>query len=206
MRTAAVALTALLVAAPAIARADEPEPPPPPDPAPAAPAPTFDPVVSVDPPPTPAPAPPPPEPSGRDHVAAYYTGFRFSIAPGFLFPVSGGKGGFVLSGGVHYGIDTGSILLVPELVTSFVFASDFVWTLTPGARFVFPISIFAPYLGGGAGPGYFGPESKWGAALRASAGFTIHPTPRLAFGLGAQYEMITGTDWKTLGPIITLAF
>ncbi len=183
----------------------EPPPSAPADP-PAAAPPTFDPVASAEPPPRVPPPEPPREPSGRDNVAAYYTGLHIGVAPGFLFPVGGGKGGFVLSGGVGWGFDTGSIMLVPELATSFIFASDFLWTLTPGAKVVLPVSIVAPYVGGGAGPGWNGAEKKWGAALRAVAGFTVHPTPRLALGLGAQFETITGTDFRTLGPILTLSF
>lgn len=183
----------------------DPAPPGPTEPPPASP-PVFDPVATSEPPPRIPPPEPPREPSGRDNVAAYYTGLHIGVSPGFLFPVGGGKGGFVLSGGVGWGFDTGSVMLVPELETSFIFASDFLWTLTPGAKIAFPISIVAPYVAGGAGPGWDGAEQKWGAALRAAVGFTVHPTPRLALGLGAQFETITGTDFRTLGPILTLSF
>jgi hypothetical protein len=201
-----------LVSGDALAQEPAPDPLPPPEVTPPPPViprdPEPAPEVTVSPNPLPRPPPEPPkEPSGRDNVAAYYTGFHIGIAPGFLFPVNGGSAGFVLSGVLGYGVDTDSVIVVPEVPTSFIFSDAFVWTLTPGAKLVVPIGWFAPYLGAGAGPGYVGGDvKKWGAALRGTVGFTLHPTRRFAIGLGGQYERITGTEFQSLGPIITLSF
>jgi len=157
----------------------------------------------------PQPAPPEPEgPSGRDRVSAYNSGFRWGLAPGIFIPAGGGSVGFSLAAHAGYGIDTGSVIVIPGATALGLFPKGTtVLAFVPGARLVFPIGIFAPFVEAGVGPGHVTEPSGTGAALSAGAGFMVHPTDSFAIGAAGSYMKITGTDISVLsvGPILSLS-
>ncbi len=159
----------------------------------------------------PAPPPPPPEryqgPTGRDRVVAYYTGIQIGISPGIIFPTNGGDVGFLLSLYGGYGIEAGSVIVIPGAHATGAWPSgEFIGTFTPSAKLVFPIGAFAPYIEGGAGPGYVSVGEKVGLAIRAGGGFSVHPSSRFAIGAGVAYQTITGTGVSFLGPVLIISF
>ena len=144
---------------------------------------------------------------GRDRVVAYYTGLQIGIAPGFILPTKGGDIGFLLSLYGGYGVQAGSVVVIPGAHATGAWPPGvFIGTFTPSVKVVFPIGAFAPYIEGGAGPGYVSLDKQVGVALRVGAGFSVHPTSRFAIGAGAYYETIAGTDVSFLGPVLILSF
>ncbi|MBK6695506.1 MAG: hypothetical protein IPG50_25325 [Myxococcales bacterium] len=156
----------------------------------------------------PAEAEPAPQgPTARDRVVAYYTGLQLGISPGIIIPTNGGDPGFLLSLYGGYGIEAGSTVIIPGIRATGAWPSgEFIGTVLPGAKVVFPVGAFAPYVEGGVGPGYVSVGQKTGLALRAGLGFSVHPSSRFAIGLGAAYETITGTGVSWLGPVLILSF
>jgi hypothetical protein len=146
-------------------------------------------------------------PTARERVVAYYTGVQIGIAPGIIFPTNGGDPGFLLSLYGGYGVETEPVILIPGLHLTGAWPSgEFIGTATPALKVVLPVGAFAPYVEGGAGPGYVSVLKKTGIALRAGAGFSVHPSSRFAIGAGISYETITGTDVSFLGPVLILSF
>jgi hypothetical protein len=174
-------------------------------------------VPVVEPAPEPPPPPPPPEPprmsEGRRIVVAYNTGFHWSIAPGVVFA---DKAAFYLGLRFGYGIDTGSVIIVPGLLGAGYFTDPSVFTGVPLLRLVYPIDRFAPFIEGGAGIGHIAADtsgdnqksSQDGLAVLAGAGFMVHFS--LAFGVGIEgsWQMITGTDFHAfgVGPVLAIGF
>jgi hypothetical protein len=62
------------------------------------------------------------EGEGRARAAAFYTGPRFGVAPGIF--VSGSRVGFSLGATFGYGVDTGSVIVVPGASAVGIFAGD----------------------------------------------------------------------------------
>jgi hypothetical protein len=169
------------------------------------------PTVTVQPSPTtPAATPPAAEvPSpGRDRAAAFHAGFRWGLSPG-AYVASNGPVGFYMGARIGYGIDTGRLIVVPQVSLAAVFAKEAAASAIVGPRLVYPISFFAPFVEVGAGPGVvFGePSSTTGAALGGGGGFTLHPTDTFAIGVQTAYMRITKTDVSVLsvGPILWVA-
>lgn len=170
-------------------------------PAPPAPEPA---VATAPPEPTPEPYQ---GPSGRDRVVAYYTGLQLGIAPGIILPTNGGDPGFLLSLYGGYGIEAGSVIVIPGARATGAWPPDaFIGTFTPTMKLVFPLGAFAPYVEGGAGPGYVSAGEKVGLAVHAGGGFSVHPSSRFAIGAGVAYQTITGTNVSFLGPVLILSF
>lgn len=192
------------------------EPAPPATPAP----PSSPPPIAPPDEPTPAPivAPPPPaeeeEPEprmseGRAIVVAWNTGFQWGLAPGVVF--ASGRAGFSLGVRLGYGIDTGTVIVVPGVRLSATFLDPNIYQGMPVGKLVLPIDRFAPFVEGGAGLGHIagsGSPSATGAALYVGGGFMIHFTRSFALGAEASYQTITGTGFKGfgVGPIIAFAF
>ncbi len=154
-----------------------------------------------------APAPMYGAPTARDRVVAYYTGLQLGISPGIILPTRGGAIGFLLSLYGGYGIEAGSIVVIPGAHATGAWPPDvFIGTFTPTVKLVFPLGAFAPYIEGGAGPGYVSVGKQVGAALRVGGGFSVHPSARFAIGAGAYYETITGTGVSFIGPVLILSF
>lgn len=146
-------------------------------------------------------------PSARDRVVAYYTGLQLGISPGVIFPTKGGDPGFLLSVYGGYGFETGPVIIIPGIHVTGAWPENlFIGTVTPAVKLVYPLGAFAPYVEGGAGPGYVSDGKQWGAALRVEAGFSVHPSSRFAIGAGAAYETVTGTGISYLGPVLILSF
>lgn len=192
------------------------EPLPPPEPAPtSSPAPIAPPD---EPAPAPIVAPPPPAEAedevprmseGRAIVVAWNTGFQWGIAPGVVF--ASGRAGFSLGVRLGYGIDTGTVIVVPGVRLSATFLDPNIYQGMPVGKLVLPIDRFAPFVEGGAGLGHIagsGSPSATGAALYVGGGFMIHFTRSFALGAEASYQTITGTGFKGfgVGPIIAFAF
>src|SRR5262249_40901676 len=81
----------------------------------------------------------------------YNEGFQWGISPGFIIP-SSGSAAFVLSGTIGYGVSIGWPVLVPNLHAAAYFTDPSIWAFVPGAKMVFPIGDFGPFLGAGFGP------------------------------------------------------
>jgi hypothetical protein len=224
----AVALTLLLVAARSGVAAAQPADPsaePPPLP------PSTDPLA--EPPSSAPPNEPPPEVApevapavalaaepermseGRRIVVAYNTGFQWGIAPGIVF--AGGKTSFFLGVRFGYGVDTGSVIVVPGIRVSAYFSDPNVYLGMPVMKLVYPIDRFAPFIEAGAGVGYvagFDIDSRTsiaaqtGVALLAGGGFMLHFSWKFGLGVEANYQTVTGTDFHGfgIGPILAIAF
>jgi hypothetical protein len=143
---------------------------------------------------------------GRMLVSLYNSGFQWGIAPGVVF-VSG-KAGFFLGLRFGYGIDTGSVILVPGVRLAGFFIDPNVYTGVPVMKLVLPIDRFAPFVEAGAGVGHVSDPSHTGAALHLGGGFMVHPTRSFAIGAEANYQAITGTGFRGfgVGPILALGF
>jgi hypothetical protein len=235
MKLLAPTLVFLLgTALPAAAFAQPTDPEPPGEPVPAAPlAPSADPLAQ--PPSTPPPSEPPPtldpvapspraeaapavsereeEPAmseGRRIVVAWNTGFQWGLAPGVFF--SRGEASFALGLRFGYGFDTGTFIVVPGVRLAGYFSTPGVYLGMPVMKLVLPIDRFAPFLEAGAGIGYVGAgdttASQTGLAVRGGGGFMVHFTMKFGLGVEANYQVVTGTDFKGfgIGPIIALAF
>lgn len=149
------------------------------------------------------------EPSARDVVVAYNTGLHFSIAPGIFIPVDGGRVGFSIAGDVRYGFEIGPLIMAPGVRLAAYFPEDVNVVAGLGTlRLTFPLGAFAPFVVGGAGPGYVSSPSHTGAAYLAGGGFMVHIGTRFGIGAEATYQAITGTAFSALfvGPLILLAF
>jgi hypothetical protein len=147
---------------------------------------------------------------GRQLVVAYNEGFHWGLSPGVV--VVHGDVGFALGVTFGYGIDTGTVIIVPGVQLSAYFTDPTVLVGLPNLRFVLPIDRFAPFVEGGAGVGNVGAhddvKSTTGAALLVGGGFMVHISPRFALGAEVNYQTITGTDFSAIGvgPIIAIGF
>jgi hypothetical protein len=146
---------------------------------------------------------------GRAIVVAWNTGFQWGLAPGVVF--ASGRAGFSLGVRLGYGIDTGTVIVVPGVRLSATFLDPNIYQGMPVGKLVLPIDRFAPFVEGGAGLGHIagsGSPSATGAALYVGGGFMIHFTRSFALGAEASYQTITGTGFKGfgVGPIIAFAF
>lgn len=147
-----------------------------------------------------------PAPTGRELVAPYYTGVRWSIAPGAVF--GNGKAGFSLAGRIGYGVDTGSVIVMPGVSLAGYFLNPNVYVGMPTVELVLPIGPFAPFVEGGAGIGVVTQPSQTSLAVLGGGGFVLHPTREFLLGLELGYETIVGTDFREiiLGPIFAFTF
>jgi hypothetical protein len=175
--------------------------------------PVADPVAPTRSEPEPAPRPRDEEPEmseGRRIVTIWNTGFQWGIAPGVI--ISGGEASFALGLRFGWGFDTGTFILVPGLRLVGYFSTPGVYMGMPIMKVVLPIDRFAPFLEAGAGMGYVSKGDTSGAqtglAVLGGGGFMIHFTWKFGLGVEANYQVITGTEFKGfgVGPIIALAF
>jgi hypothetical protein len=143
---------------------------------------------------------------GRELVARRYTGLRWSIGPGAVF--RSGKAGFSLAGRLEYGVDTGSVIVMPGLSLAGYFLDPNVYVGMPTVELVLPLGPFAPFVEGGAGVGAVTQPSQTSLAVLGGGGFVLHPTPSFMLGLEVGYETIVGTDFRViiLGPIFAFSF
>lgn len=168
--------------------------------------------------PTPVVAPPPePEEArpvmseGRTLVSLYNSGFQWGISPGVV--IRDGDAGFFLGVNVGYGVDLGSVIVVPGVRGAGYFTDPNVFLGMPSVKLVLPLDRFAPFVQGGVGFGHVARDSGLaipaasGVALSGGGGFMVH-FPRIAFGAEAAYTVVTGTDFKgiSVGPILALGF
>jgi len=216
---------------PGLALAAQPSDPPPADPLPPAsdplaqpPSPSPESAPLLDPAPSPVPAAPvteaaprlreedaeAPMSEGRRIVVAWNTGFQWGISPGVIFV--DGEASFALGLRFGYGIDTGTVILVPGVRLAGYFSQPGVYLGMPIMKLVLPLDRFAPFVEAGAGVGYVSSsndtEAKTGLALLGGGGFMIHFSMKFGLGVEANYQVITGTPFKGfgIGPIIALAF
>jgi len=226
----AAAITSVAMEGAAAAQPSDPltpNEPPAPSPAPQPPLPSSPPPVDdplSQPPEVPVAQPPPPEaaPSplpeeapepmseGRAIVVAWNTGFQWGIAPGVVFVDD--KASFFFGLRLGYGFDTGSVIVVPGARLAGYFTDPNVYVGMPILKLVLPIDRFAPFLEGGAGVGHItaagAVDSQLGVSILGGGGFMVHFTPRFGLGVEANYQLITGTEFKGfgVGPILALAF
>ena len=146
------------------------------------------------------------EPPARVLTAAYYTGFRWGLSPGLAF--FGGQAAFALSLYLGYGFDTGSVIFVPGVTVSSIFSANTLVYGTPELRVVYPIGMFAPFLSGGAGPGFTTSPVQGAFVIRGGGGFTLHPSAKFAIGIEGGYMAFVGLNsaGPYIGPILSFAF
>lgn len=146
------------------------------------------------------------EPSARTLTAAYYTGFRWGISPGVAFV--DGNAAFALSLYLGYGFDTGSVIFVPGATIASIFSANTFVYATPELRLVYPIGMFAPFISGGAGPGFTTSPSQGAFVVRGGGGFTVHPSAKFAIGIEGGYMAYVGLNsaGPYIGPILSFAF
>jgi hypothetical protein len=144
---------------------------------------------------------------GRMLVHIREDGFQWGISPGVVFV--NGEAGFALGAHVGYGIDLGSVILVPGLRLAGYFTDPSVFMGMPDFKLAVPIDRFEPFIEGGVGVGHVGDTdttpAKTGAALFGGGGFLIHFRP-IAFGAEINYTTITGTKFHGIGvgPILAI--
>jgi len=147
---------------------------------------------------------------GRRIVVAWNTGFQWGISPGVVFV--DGEASFAIGLRLGYGFDTGSLILVPGVRLAGYFSDPGVYLGMPVMKVVLPIDRFAPFLEAGAGVGHVssGKETaaQTGLALLGGGGFMVHFSMNFGLGVEANYQVVTGTDFKGfgIGPILALAF
>jgi len=152
---------------------------------------------------------------GRRIVVAYNTGFQWGLSPGVVF--SGGNASFYLGVRFGYGFDTGKLIIVPGVKLSAYFTDPNVYLGMPVMKLVYPIDRFAPFIEGGAGLGYVAGfdvdsrtsvDAKTGVALLFGGGFMLHFSWKFGLGVEANYQVVTGTDFRGfgIGPILAIAF
>jgi hypothetical protein len=145
----------------------------------------------------------------RAQTAAAYTGFRWGIAPGLLVSLKGAGAAFSVSGYAGYGVDTGTVVVVPGLSLSAVFPKEgTILNATPHVQLVYPVSILAPFIQVGAGPAYYTPPGKVALTASAGGGLVVHASPGFAIGAAVSYYRVFGTDVAgiSVSPILALAF
>jgi hypothetical protein len=144
--------------------------------------------------------------TGRELVAPYYTGVRWSIGPGAVF--GNGKVGFSLAGRIGYGVDTGSVIVMPGVSLAGYFLNPNVYVGMPTVELFLPIGPFVPFVEGGAGIGVVTQPSQTSLAVLGGGGFVLHPTREFLLGLELGYETIVATDFREIifGPIFAFAF
>ncbi|MDB4946932.1 MAG: hypothetical protein JWP97_6466 [Labilithrix sp.] len=159
----------------------------------------------------PLPEPEPEMSEGRRIVVAWNTGFQWGISPGVFF--RDGEAGFALAVRLGYGFDTGSVIVVPGARVSGYFSDPNTYLAMPVLKLVLPIDRFAPFVEGGVGAGLVSAsdnarDDHTGLALMVGGGFMVHFTMRFGLGVEANYQVITGSDFKGfgVGPILALAF
>jgi hypothetical protein len=149
------------------------------------------------------------EPSAREIVVAYNTGLHFSIAPGVFIPTQGGRAGFSIAGEVRYGFELGPLILAPGVRVAAYFPEDVnIVTGLGTLRMTIPLGPFAPFIVGGAGPGYVSSPSHTGVAYIGGGGFMVHIGTHFGIGAEATYQAITGTQFAAIfvGPLLLIAF
>ncbi len=147
---------------------------------------------------------------GRRIVSVWNTGFQWGIAPGVIF--NRGEASFALGLRFGYGFDLGTVIFVPGVRLVGYFSTPGVYMGMPVMKLVLPIDRFAPFVEAGAGMGYVSKGDATGAqtglAVLGGGGFMIHFTMKFGLGVEANYQVITGTEFKGfgIGPILALAF
>lgn len=148
------------------------------------------------------------EPSPRDLTAAYSTGFRFSIAPGFFVPLERGRVGFSLAADARYGFDLHYAVIAPGVRFAGFFPQNLtVLTFLGTLRVTFPIGAVGPFITGGLGPGHVNSPSRFGAAYNVGGGLMVHFGRRVGVGAEISYLGITRTNFDALffGPTLLIA-
>lgn len=155
----------------------------------------------------PAPNAPTHQPELRDNVIGFYSGVQIGISPGIGFSTNSRSLAFSLGASIGYGIDVGPVVLIPSLHVATFFSSDAtVLAGMPSAGFVLPVGPVGIRIDGGVGPGVETRSGVSGVAWRALASVSVHPTPRTAFGVGAEYTYIAAANLSLIGPVLILAF
>ena len=101
---------------------------------------------------------------------------------------------------------------MPGLRLAGYFSSRAVYLGMPIMKVVLPIDRFAPFFEAVAGVGYIGTgdgtPSQTGVAVLGGGSFMIHFTWKFGLGVEANYQAITGTEFRGfgVGPIVALAF
>lgn len=133
------------------------------------------------------------------------TGFHLDIGPVLLFPSDGGPLGGGLLADLRYGIPADPVIIAPGgRLSGYYISRRFIGTAMPTARVTLPVGPLAPFVVGGVGGGWISNPSEGGVALLGGGGLMLHFGRVLALGAEATYQVITGTEFKSLalGPAI----
>jgi hypothetical protein len=135
------------------------------------------------------------------------TGLHWGIGPVILIPPGDRPLGGGLDLDIRYGIGADPVVIAPGVrFAGYLQSRQVIAFGMPTARVTLPVGPLAPFVVGGVGPGYTSAEEKGGVALLGGGGLMVHVGPVLALGAEASYQVITGTDFKTLtiGPSIMI--
>lgn len=147
------------------------------------------------------------EDEGDSAAMAANRGFKLGIGPIILFPMrdNGPFGGGLIVDG-RYGIKAGPTVLAPGArLSGYLISGRFIGTAMPTFRVTLPVGPLAPFVLGGVGPGFISNDSEAGVALLGGGGLMIHFGRFFAIGAEATYQVITGTEFRSLaiGPAIS---
>jgi hypothetical protein len=134
------------------------------------------------------------------------TGLVTGLGFGLLIADEGSLGvGVELAG--RYGIPAGPVIVAPgALLGGSYLQSRFIGDLLGTFRVTLPLGPLAPFVQGGAGPGFITNPGEGGLAWLGGGGLMIHFGSVLTLGAEVNYQGITGTDYKALsiGPTIVI--
>jgi len=155
-------------------------------------------------------APPPVEsedPPLSANVIGYYARLQIGLSPGLVFFTNTSKVGFSLGANVGYGIEAAGLVFIPSMHALGIFASGAtVLAGIPSGGVVIPLGPVGVRIEGGVGAGTETQSGKAGIAYRGLLSLSVHPTPRTAFGLGAEYTNVSAANLSVIGPVLILAF
>jgi hypothetical protein len=135
-------------------------------------------------------------------------GLKVGLGPTLVLPFhEDGAYGGGLTLDARYGIPAGPTVIAPGgRLAGYLISQRFVGLAMPTARVTFPVGPLAPYLVGGLGAGGLTNDGETGLAAMAGGGLMIHVGRVFAFGAEATYEVITGTEMRTVAVTPAISF
>lgn len=140
-----------------------------------------------------------PRPSeGRRLAVIANTKLQILLTPGIVF-ANDKKAGVFLGARAGWGVDLGSVIVVPGVRLAGYFTDPAAYVGMPIGKLILPMGRFAPFIEAGAGIGHVTSPRQTAASLFAGGGVMVHFSEALGLGAGASYEVITSTAFDALG-------
>lgn len=139
-----------------------------------------------------------PRPSeGRRLAVLANTKLQLLLTPGIVFV--GDNAGVFLGIRAGWGIDLGSVIVVPGVRLAGYFTDPAAYVGMPVAKVVLPLGRFAPFVEAGGGIGHVTSPRETAASLFGGGGVMVHFSEAFGLGVGGSYEVITSTAFAALG-------